>query len=114
MKLRITLCVMLAASALPLAEAAQPSSLYQGLISFRDGPDPAGRTPVYWATSQSLYGITSPRAAEAKFGANWVRDIRWCGDSAGRPLTGECSDIYYNFRHSATVVTEHTQNLLHP
>lgn len=113
MKLQLTLCLVLAASALPIAEAAQPGSLFQGLISFRDGPDPAGRTPVHWATSQTLHTITNPRAAERKFGSNWVGQIRWCGDRNGQPLPGECSDIYYNFRHGVDI-TETTQDLLHP
>ena len=95
------------------AYSTQASSLYQGLISFRNGPDPAGRTPVYWATSKTLHHVQHPRAAERKFGRNWVDEIRWCGDGSGRPLSGECSDIYYNFRRG-NPVTEYTQDLLHP
>jgi len=95
------------------AFAGQPTSLFQGLISFRDGPDPAGQTPVYWATSQALHGIVSPHAAEVKFGSNWVSQIRWCGTANRKPLPGECSDIYYNFRNGSDI-TEFTPDLLHP
>ncbi|MYM91207.1 hypothetical protein GTP91_29035 [Rugamonas sp. FT82W] len=113
MKLQLALCLFVAASAAPMVQAVEPVSLYQGLISFRDGPDPAGKTPVYWATSKTLYTIDSPQTATLKFGANWVAEIRWCGDRNGRPLPGECSDIYYNFRHGVDI-TKYTVNLLHP
>lgn len=93
---------------------AAAQSLYQGLISFRDGPDPAGRTPVYWATSRTLYHVSNPRAAEVKFGTNWVSQIRWCGYSNNTPLPGECADIFNNFTKSATPITEYTRDLLHP
>ena len=69
---------------------------------------------MYWATSQTLYTVAGPKAAEVKFGANWVGQIRWCGDHAGRPLPGECSDIYYNFRPGGVPITEFTRDLLHP
>ncbi len=96
-----------------LAYSGQPQSLFQGLITFRNAPDPAGRTPVYWATSQTLHHVISQRAAEAKFGSNWVSQIRFCGDAAGNPLPGECSDIFYNFKRG-NPITENTSDLLHP
>lgn len=96
-----------------VASAGQAQSRYQGLISFRDGPDPAGRTPVYWATNQELHHVVGPRTAEVKFGSNWTSQIRWCGDSGGRPLPGECSDIYNNFKQG-NKITENTSDLLHP
>ncbi len=96
-----------------IAYAGQPKSLFQGLITFRNAPDPAGRTPVYWATSQTLHHVVHPRAAEAKFGSNWASQIRFCGDAAGNPLPGECSDIYYNFKRG-NPITENTPDLLHP
>jgi hypothetical protein len=95
------------------AAAAQPTSRYQGLISFRNGPDPAGRTPVYWATSQTLHVVQDPTAAERKFGADWVREIRWCGNANSQPTPGECSDIYYNFK-KGPAITRDTTDLLHP
>lgn len=113
MKRKLTLCLILMAGALTSAQAMEANSLFQGLISFRDGPDPAGKTPVYWATSKTLHHVQSPRAAERKFGANWVAQIRWCGDAAGRPSPGECADIYANFRHGQPI-SETTQDLLHP
>lgn len=114
MRLARTLSIMiLAAAAVAPVAATEATSLYQGLISFRNGPDPAGRTPVYWATSKTLHHVIHPRAAERKFGANWAAEIRWCGDASARPLPGECSDIFYNFRRG-NPVTETTQDLLHP
>lgn len=113
MKKSLPLFTLALALSTPLVNAAQPSSYYQGLISFRDGPDPAGKTPVYWATSQKLHHVLDARAAQLKFGTNWVSQIRWCGDSSGHPLPGECSDIYYNFG-KGNPVTEYTQDLLHP
>lgn len=113
MKPQVVLALILAAGAWPLAHAGEANSLYQGLISFRDGPDPAGKTPVYWATNRTLHGIPNPRVAELKFGANWVAEIRWCGDNAARPLPGECTDIYYNFR-KGNLITENTRDLMHP
>jgi hypothetical protein len=95
------------------AAATEPTSRFQGLISFRSGPDPAGQTPVYWATSQTLHHVLHPRAAVAKFGPDWAREIRWCGDSSGKPTRGECMDIYYNFKKGRPI-TEQTQDLLHP
>lgn len=109
---RIVVLLALAAAA-AAAGAAEPTSKFQGLISFRNGPDPAGRTPVYWATSQTLHVVQDTLAAERKFGADWVREIRWCGNANGQPTPGECSDIYYNFRKGQPI-TKDTTNLLHP
>jgi hypothetical protein len=109
-KTAFLLAIALAAAS---AAAVEPTSKYQGLISFRNGPDPAGRTPVYWATSQTLHVVQDPTAAERKFGSNWVQEIRWCGDSNGKPTPGECSDIYYNFKKGRPI-TSATTNLLHP
>ena len=95
------------------AHSARPTSLYQGLISFINAPDPAGRTPVFWATKQTLHHVVHPRAAQIKFGANWVDEIRWCGDAQKRPLAGECSDIFYNFRRG-NAINENTRDLLNP
>ncbi|MEK6699625.1 MAG: hypothetical protein AABZ10_11370 [Nitrospirota bacterium] len=108
----VTACLVLFA-VLGSAHAGQPQSRFQGLITFRNAPDPAGRTPVYWATSQTLHHVLHPRAAEAKFGPTWASQIRFCGDSNGNPLPGECSDIYHNFRRG-NAITENTRDLLHP
>lgn len=111
-KLNLTLLIALSCLA-GVASATEPTSYFQGLISFRNGPDPAGRTPVYWATNRTLHVIVSPYAAERKFGANWTAEIRWCGDAGGRPLAGECADIYYNFK-KGRAVDQNTRDLMRP
>jgi hypothetical protein len=108
-KLNLSLLIAIAC----VASSASATSYYQGLISFRNGPDPAGKTPVYWATKRTLHHVVHPYAAERKFGANWTAEIRWCGDSSGRPLSGECSDIFYNFK-KGRAVDQNTQDLLNP
>lgn len=111
-KLKLSLLIAIACTS-GAAGAIEPSSYFQGLISFRNGPDPAGQTPVFWATSRTLHHVLHPRAAERKFGANWVAEIRWCGDAGGRPLAGECSDIFYNFK-KGRAVDVNTENLMRP
>lgn len=114
MKTTLSLSLLIVmVSVMASANAAQPNSLFGGLISFRNGPDPAGKTPVYWATSQTLYVVQDAHVAEVKFGSTWIAQIRWCGDANGHPLPGECTDIYYNFQHG-NPVTLNTQDLLHP
>lgn len=113
MRTAFTLALALASTVTPVWVCAQATSLYQGLISFRNGPDPAGRTPVYWATKQKLHQVTDPGAAIRKFGSNWVAEIRWCGDANGKPTPGECSDIFYNFKPGRQI-TANTQDLLNP
>lgn len=101
------------ASVCGTAGAMEPDPYFQGLISFRDGPDPAGKTPVYWATSRTLHHVVHPRAAVAKFGPAWDRQIVWCGDSAGQPRPGRCSEIYYRWGRGRQV-DQNTLDLLHP
>jgi hypothetical protein len=108
---KIVLAIMTFAAFLPGLTAADGDPLYfQGLISFRNGPDPAGKTPVYWATKRKLHRISGSRAAELKFGANWVSQIRWCGDSSSKPLSGYCSTIYNKFQRGNDV-TEYSKDL---
>lgn len=95
------------------ASAMEPGPYFQGLISFRDGPDPAGKTPVYWATSRTLHHVVHDRAAVAKFGPAWAREIVWCGNSAGQPRPGACSEIFHRFGRGRPV-DENTRDLLHP
>ncbi|CAN7356399.1 hypothetical protein LJR289_002011 [Pseudoduganella sp. LjRoot289] len=93
------------------AGADEPNPNFQGLISFRDGPDPTGRTPVFWATNHTLHHVVHPRAAVAKFGPNWVGQITWCGNSAGQPNPGACSEIYNQFARGRAI-DENTISLI--
>jgi hypothetical protein len=108
---KFLLATMVLAAFSPGLTVADGDPLYfQGLISFRNGPDPAGKTPVYWATKRKLHRISGPRAAELKFGSNWTSQIRWCGDSSGKPTPGFCSTIFHKFQHG-NEVTENSRDL---
>lgn len=93
------------------AVADEPGPHFQGLISFRDGPDPTGRTPVFWATNHMLHHVVHPKAAEAKFGPDWASRITWCGNAASQPRPGACSDIYHKFGRGRQI-DENTVSLI--
>lgn len=112
MNARVKAVLLIAiACAAGAAGADEPNPNFQGLISFRDGPDPTGRTPVFWATNRTLHHVAHPRAAIAKFGADWVRQITWCGNSASQPNPGACSEIYYKFARGRQI-DENTISLI--
>jgi hypothetical protein len=54
---------------------------FRGLVAFSNGPDPTGRSPVYFMRmdSKSLHWVKSPEVAAAKFGDNWPDGILFCG-----------------------------------
>jgi hypothetical protein len=63
------------------------SSIRGSLISFISGPDPEGITPVYYLGGDGqLHHVQSAAVASKWFGANWISQIRWCGDSERRIL----------------------------
>jgi len=109
-KVKAVLLIAIACAA-GAAGADEPGPYFQGLISFRDGPDPAGRTPVFWATSRTLHHVVHPGIAMAKFGPNWTNQITWCGNSAGQPNPGACSEIYYKFGRGRQI-DENTVSLI--
>lgn len=63
------------------------------LVSFRDGPDPSGRTPVYFlATDGKLHRVMDEAAAIRFWGPQWTSRIQWWGDKQGRPTQGHLKD----------------------
>jgi hypothetical protein len=57
------------------------------LVSFISGPDPEGITPVYYLGGDGqLHHVQSTSIAAKWFGADWISQIRWCGDSQRRIL----------------------------
>jgi hypothetical protein len=54
---------------------------FRGLVAFSNGPDPTGKSPVYFIRmdSKTLHWVTSPDVARTKFGDNWPDGILFCG-----------------------------------
>jgi hypothetical protein len=54
---------------------------FRGLVAFSDGPDPTGKSPVYFMRmdSKTLHWVTSGPVAAAKFGNDWADGILFCG-----------------------------------
>lgn len=74
------------------------SSIRGSLISFISGPDAEGITPVYYLGGDGqLHHVQSPAVASKWFGANWISQIRWCGDSERRILRN-CQNDFARLR----------------
>jgi hypothetical protein len=61
------------------------------LVSWIDGPDRQGITPVYWlGTDGELHHIQDPATAARCFGPDWISKIRWCGNRNRSLRGGAC------------------------
>jgi len=79
------------------------------LISFISGPDPEGITPVYYLGGDGqLHHVQSTAVAALWFGADWINQIRWCGDSQRRVLP-QCRDDFSRLR--GCPITDRTTQL---
>jgi hypothetical protein len=79
------------------------------LIAFISGPDPRGMTPVYYlGRDGALHPINTAAVATKWFGANWISQIRWCGDSQGQVLPQYAADFA---RPRGVPITELTTQL---
>jgi hypothetical protein len=76
-----TLVLALAATAASAEVFNLQDPRFRGLVAFSNGPDPTGKSPVYFMRmdSKTLHWVTSGPVAVAKFGDNWADGILFCG-----------------------------------